>query len=225
MRKISNIKIRNKILPMEATITPVSVYAESTPNPTTMKFVANKLLIGNGVTVEYTSAAEAKEFPLAAQLFNFPFVTGIFIAGNFISVTKNNLVEWMDVTLELREFIRDYLALNNNKTFIPEAVNPKEKPTTETGENIKILTDDSGEKVFTPIEQRIIELLEEYIRPAVEQDGGAIQFKSYDKGTLRVVLKGSCSGCPSSSFTLKAGIQGLFQKMLPEVTEVVAEEA
>lgn len=207
---------------METQKIPVAVYAESTPNPATMKFVANKLLIGNGATIEYTSSQAAKDSPLASQLFNFPFVTGVFIAGNFITVAKNNLVEWMDVTLDLREFIKDFLS--SGKEVISVSL------TTENNENAKTVISEltpgqDAERPRTEIEHRIVELLEEYIRPAVEQDGGAIHFKSFENGTLKVVLRGACSGCPSSTVTLKAGIQGLFQRMLPEVKAVEAEEA
>lgn len=207
---------------METQKIPVAVYAESTPNPATMKFVANKLLIGNGATIEYTSSQAAKDSPLASQLFNFPFVTGVFIAGNFITVAKNNLVEWMDVTLDLREFIKDFLS--SGKEVISASL------TTENNENAKTVISEltpgqDAERPRTEIEHRIVELLEEYIRPAVEQDGGAIHFKSFENGTLKVVLRGACSGCPSSTVTLKAGIQGLFQRMLPEVKAVEAEEA
>lgn len=215
---------------METKKIPVAVYAESTPNPATMKFVANKLLIENGTTVEYTSPAAAKESPLALQLFNFPFVTGIFIAGNFISVTKNNLAEWMDVTLELREFIKEFIS--SGKSTIPIVSSGEGAPHSQNlfinnnTDNTPLPSGEVGGGLpKTEIEHRIVELLEEYIRPAVEQDGGAIHFKSFEKGTLKVVLRGSCSGCPSSTVTLKAGIQGLFARMLPEVTEVVAEEA
>ena len=212
---------------METKKIPVVVYAESTPNPATMKFVANKLLIENGQTVEYTSPPEAKVSPLGSMLFNFPFVTGIFIAGNFISVTKNNLAEWMDITLDLREQIRDFISSGND--FLSQPSSREEKTPTaapslhgEPESPRQPIIQNEGK---TEIEKRIVELLEEYIRPAVEQDGGAIHFKSFDNGTLKVVLRGSCSGCPSSTVTLKAGIQGLFSRMLPEVTEVVAEEA
>jgi len=206
---------------METKRLPIQVYAESTPNPATMKFVADKLLIENGATADYTSPEACEASPLAARLFTFPFVTGVFIASNFVTVTKNDAVDWMEITGDLREYITNYIA-SGHPVF-------KEQPTTTqhsgSGEN--------GEE-FIPLdakpqndqEAQIINLLEEYIRPAVEGDGGAIHFKSFDAGTgvLTVVLRGACSGCPSSSVTLKAGIAGLFQRMMPEVTEVVAEE-
>lgn len=203
---------------------PIIVYAESTPNPASMKYVANKLLIAPGDIREYTSAEAAKESLLASQLFNFPFITGVFINGNFITVTKNNSVDWLDVTMELREFIKDFLS--GGKEIVSRE-NTVGRDTSgfmdgnKSRENIN-----EGIKPNTELEHRIVDLLEEYVRPAVEQDGGAIHFKSFDNtsGTLTLALRGSCSGCPSSAITLKAGIQGLFQRMLPEVKEVVAED-
>lgn len=202
---------------METPRIPVSIYAESTPNPASMKFVANKLLIANGAVVEYTSPEAAVESPLASRLFNFPFVTGVFIAGNFITITRNNQVEWADITLELREFIKEYLSSGKEVTGKISDLPKEEKEKTS-------FTSEEEVKPETEIEKRIAELLEEYIRPAVEQDGGAIHFRSFENGTLKVALRGSCSGCPSSAITLKAGIEGLFRRMLPEVKEVVAEE-
>lgn len=203
---------------METRKTPAVIYAESTPNPVAMKFVANRLLIGNGNTVEYNNKSEAKGSPLALELFNFPFITGVFITGNFITLIKSDSVAWNDVTLELREFIQQYL--NEGKVVINEM--PQQ-------EDDKISAEDSPDHGVTHVEPkteseaRIIELLEEYIRPAVEQDGGAIYFKSYQEGIVTLMLKGSCSGCPSSSMTLKAGIEGLLKRMIPEIQEVVAE--
>ena len=199
---------------METRKVPVVIYAESTPNPVAMKFVANRLLINKGNTVEYTNKAEAKGSPIALELFNFPFITGVFITGNFITLIKNDLVVWNDVTLELREFIQDYL--NEGKPVILEL--PKQADKTEGMDSTVNHADPTNET-----DQRIIDLLEEYIRPAVEQDGGAIYFQSYQDGIVTLALKGSCSGCPSSSFTLKAGIEGLLKRMIPEIKEVVAE--
>ena len=198
---------------------PVSVYAEMTPNPATMKFVASKLLIDNGATVEYTDPDGQIDSPLAARLFNFPFVSGVFMASNFVTLTKNDLVEWDDVTLELREYITNYLK-SGQKVF-------NTMPT-----HTQHAAASTSEETFVPLEatpqneqeERIINILEEYIRPAVEGDGGAIHFKSFEEGRLNVVLRGACSGCPSSMVTLKNGIEALFHRMMPEVQEVVAEE-
>ena len=204
---------------METKRLPIQVYAESTPNPATMKFVADKLLIENGATAEYTDPNNCDASPLAARLFTFPFVTGVFIASNFVTVTKNDAVDWMEITGDLREYITNYIA-TDQPIF-------KQQPTTTQHSS-----SGDGDDEFIPLdakpkndqEAQIINILEEYVRPAVEGDGGAIHFKSFEEGTLTVVLRGACSGCPSSSVTLKAGIAGLFQRMMPEVKEVVAEE-
>ena len=205
---------------MENKTIPINVYAESTPNPATMKFVANKLLIDNGATVEYTDPDGDIDSPLAQRLMNFPFVEGIFMASNFVAVSKADMVEWDDVLLDLREYITEYLSMGN------PVFNAPPKNTQHQASN------EDGEQEFIPLEatpanaqeEQIINLLEEYIRPAVEGDGGAIHFKSFADGKLTVVLRGACSGCPSSMVTLKAGIEALFQRMMPEVQEVVAEE-
>ena len=203
---------------METKAIPVSVYAESTPNPSTMKFVTHKLLVENNATVEYTDSEETQNSPLAARLFNFPFVTGIFITANFITVTKNNLIDWEDVVMEIREYITEYLK-DGKSVFIGEIHE-------NTQQEVKHAAIASEFIPNTDTEKKIVEILEDYVRPAVEQDGGAIHVKNYNSeaGKLTVILRGSCSGCPSSSVTLKAGIQGLFDRMLPEVKEVVAEE-
>ncbi len=193
---------------------PVTIYAESTPNPAAMKFVANIGLLKD-VSVEYTSRAQAKGSPLAQKLFEFPFVTGVFIAANFISVTKNNSVEWETITLELRSFIREFLA-NGGEAVAELPEKPVEAPKPAISEN------STASKSNPVIDGKIIAILEQYIRPAVEGDGGNIQFKSFEDGKVNVVLQGACSGCPSSTLTLKAGIEALLKKMIPEVQEVVA---
>ncbi|MBA3901267.1 MAG: NifU family protein [Bacteroidetes bacterium] len=200
---------------METRKIPTVIYAESTPNPHAMKFVANRLLVEDGATVEYINRAQAKGSPLAMELFNFPFVSQVFISGNFISVFKNDMANWNDVALELREFIRDYI--NEGKEII--AFFPEQKE----GQNEEDATPMLHTEPTTEAESRIVELLEEYIRPAVETDGGAVYFKSYKEGIVTVSLRGACSGCPSSTFTLKAGIEGLLKRMMPEIQEVVAE--
>ncbi|MDX1652680.1 MAG: NifU family protein [Brumimicrobium sp.] len=198
---------------------PVTIYAEMTPNPATMKFVANNYLIDPSVSVEFTSQAEAKGYsPLAEELFNFPFVKGVFIAANFVSVTKTEALSWDFVTQELRDFIRNYIA-DGNEILIRM---PEEKP--------KAKIDNSGKQIdtsnFAPSEfdDAIRGLLDEYVKPAVEGDGGAIEFRHFNEGTVTVLLKGACSGCPSSTATLKGGIEQLLMQHIPEVKEVVAEE-
>lgn len=199
--------------------TPIAIYAESTPNPATLKFVANKLLIENGATAQYLSVNEADGSPLAKKLFQFPFVKGIFINANFVAITKSDSVTWEDITIELREFLKKFLEEGN------VAVSEVPSATVATDSSFK-----NTETVFTEhvapkneTENKIIEVLEQYIRPAVEQDGGLITFKSFEGGVVTVALKGACSGCPSSTITLKAGIEGLLKRMVPGVTEVVAE--
>ncbi|MDX1446252.1 NifU family protein [Lishizhenia sp.] len=195
---------------------PITVYAEMTPNPSTMKFVANKYLLITGESVEFTSQAEAKGYsPLAEELFNFPFVTGVFMASNFITITKNEALSWDFVVMELREFIREYL--QDGKEVLIMMPQPKAKPVEK----------ENPTKTYAPSEydDAIVALLDEYVRPAVEGDGGAIEFRNFEDGIVTVLLKGSCAGCPSSTATLKGGIENLLKQHLPEVKEVVAEDA
>ncbi len=194
------------------------IYAEVTPNPATMKFVANHLLSEYGRVFDFKNEASAEASPLAQRIFSFPFVTGVFIAQNFITISKMDGVEWDEVMLELREYLSNYL--NAGQPILKDNVKPESA--TDVSE-IKVGQSDH-KKAHGPIEEQIVEILDEYVRPAVEGDGGAIHFKSYEAGKLSVVLKGACNGCPSSTVTLKAGIQALFDRMLPEVKEVVAEE-
>ncbi|MBS9767839.1 MAG: NifU family protein [Flavobacteriaceae bacterium] len=194
---------------------PVEVYAESTPNPETMKFVANKLLIESDIEfIEFKNKAEAKDAPLALALFDFPFVKELFISKNYISVTRNASVEWDDIVVELRSFVKNYLA--EGKKVITKTM--QVVPTEETNVEVDIESLDD-------ISKEIVKVLDEYIKPAVASDGGNIAFQSYDKETkiLSVVLQGACSGCPSSTITLKNGIQNTLQQLLPgAVNEVVA---
>jgi Fe-S cluster biogenesis protein NfuA len=188
-----------------------------TPNPTTMKFVANKYLLISGESVEFKNGNEAKGYSsLAEELFKFPFVNGVFIAANFVTITKTDNVPWDFITMELREFVKNWIA--EGKDILTQM--PPEKPTESSSEN-KI------QKEYLPheIDDAIRNLLDEYVRPAVETDGGAIDYRGFDNGTVTVVLKGSCSGCPSSTATLKGGIENLLKQHLPEVNEVVAENA
>jgi len=194
---------------------PVTVYAESTPNPHVMKFVANKKLV---ITpVEFKNIDDAKEVELVQKLFHFPFVKEVYMDDNFISIQKYDMAEWDDITMELREFIRSYLQDNEEvvkSTFTADAssTSPQEN-TNATTENL----DDFS--------QKIADILEEYVKPAVASDGGNIVFQSYDSNTqaVHVVLQGACSGCPSSTMTLKNGIENLLKEMLPnQINEVVA---
>ena len=195
---------------------PVNVYSEMTPNPSTMKFVVNKYLMLTGESVEFTSKEEAKGFsPIAEELFNFPFVRGVFIASNFVTITKSDNIPWDFITMDLREFVKNWIA--DGKDVLIQMPLPKEKKEDET--------EGGTSKFFEPSEydDAIRNLLDEYVKPAVENDGGAIEFRGFEDGKVTVVLKGACSGCPSSTATLKGGIENLLKQHLPEVTEVVAE--
>ena len=195
-----------------------SVYAESTPNPKVMKFVANRAII-QGDSVEFMNLDEAKNSPLAIKLFHFPFVKEVFIARNFVSLTKYEMMEWEDIVMELREFIREYLADGGVVVEeVLETVSPSETSTEASPELEAVKPEELGE-----IETRIVDILEEYVTPAVESDGGNIRFISYEEGKVSVLLQGACSGCPSSTVTLKQGIESILKKMLPTlVSEVVA---
>lgn len=202
---------------MEERRVPITLYAEMTPNPLTMKFVANKFLLINDQTVQFESAQEAKGYsPLAEALFAFPFVDAIFISGNFITITKTNNVDWDFIAMELREFIREWLA--EGKEVLVMMPSATIKANGEADENQVV------RKTFAPSEfdEVIVDLLNEYVRPAVENDGGAIDYVGFEDGVVTVELKGSCSGCPSSTATLKGGIESLLKANLQEVTEVVA---
>ena len=187
-----------------------TIYAESTPNPTTMKFVANKKLVDH--SVEAKSPEEAKKINIAQKLFMFPFVENVFLSNNFISVTKNRSVEWEDIAMQLREFILDFI--NNNKIEILD--NSKNN-------SINLNKTKKIKQSNKEIDSKIISLIDNYVKPAVESDGGAIEFHSFENGTVTVVLKGSCSGCPSSQATLKNGVEQLLKdKVGDKIKEVVA---
>lgn len=195
---------------------PVTVYAEMTPNPSTMKFVANKHLLGIGDSAEFNSMAEAKGYsPLAEELFHLPFVQGVFIASNFVTITKTDNLSWDFITMELREFIKSWI--EDGKDILIQM--PPKSGVVPAGEESK----PRKEYAASEYDDAIRDLLDEYVRPAVANDGGAIDFLGYENGTVTVLLKGSCSGCPSSTATLKGGIESLLKQYLPEVQEVVAE--
>ena len=200
---------------------PVTIYAEMTPNPNTMKYVADHMLVESGVVVEFLNSNEAKGYSTFAEaLFNFPFITLIFIAQNFVTVYKNDMVDWSDVTMELREFIKEWLMENEN----PIQEIPKQVVAESNKEKTISTTTNLAPEINTKKDQQIVDLIDEYVQPAVEQDGGAIHFQSYDEesGAVTVILKGSCSGCPSSTATLKGGVENLLKSHLPEIKEVVA---
>ncbi|WP_304146002.1 NifU family protein [Mesoflavibacter zeaxanthinifaciens] len=192
---------------------PVTVYTESTPNPAALKFVANKKLVT--ATYDYDSIEKAKISPLATALFHFPFVKSVFFDENYISITKYDIAEWNDITVELRDFIKKYIEEGKN-IIDPNAPEVIEKSTEKVEQHFENLDTTS---------QEIINILEEYVKPAVASDGGNIQFESYDEPSksVKVILQGACSGCPSSTFTLKNGIENMLKEMLPgRVNTVVA---
>lgn len=190
---------------------PVTVYAESTPNPAAMKFVTNKKIVTT--LFEFTSIDEAKLSPLATELFHFPFVKSVFIDENYVSITKYDMAEWQDITIQIREFIKSYIE-NGKDVVLPNAAETLQKTTPQKDSHFETLDDVSKE---------IINILEEYVKPAVASDGGNIQFISYDKNTknVSVMLQGACSGCPSSTYTLKSGIENMLKEMLPGKVEMV----
>ncbi|MFN8698243.1 MAG: NifU family protein [Flavobacteriales bacterium] len=207
---------------------PTSVYAEMTPNPSAMKFVADRALVTGGMQIEYRSKNEAKgSSPLAEELFNFPFVTNVFISSNFVTVTKDESLGWEMIVMQLREYIREWLMdhevivsavpaeLLNRTKSTPQAIDAA----LEKG-NVDYSVFEKSE-----YDEQIRSLLEEFVKPAVEMDGGAIDFMAYKDKRVYVQLKGSCSGCPSSTATLKGGIENLLKAKLPDVVEEVVAEA
>lgn len=191
--------------------TAVTVYAESTPNPSVMKFVANKPL-ATGI-FEFKNIDEASDAPLAASLFNFPFVKEVFISDNYVSVAKYDVAEWQEVSMEIRQFIREYIAAG--KTILEDKVLNAAQTDQQQETDI--------ERPISDIDQQIIQILDEYVKPAVAGDGGHIAFESFnpDSKTVRVILQGACSGCPSSTVTLKNGIENMLRELLKGQVEYV----
>ena len=189
----------------------ISIYTEMTPNPETMKFVANKLLYP-GKSIDFHDEKSSKPSPLAQALFSFPFIRSVFIASNFVTLTKTTETDdWQDMIPTIKQFLKDYLEEGKVVVNDDEVIKIKAESSNE------INADDND------VVKRIKELIENYVKPAVEMDGGAIQFKSFENGRVNLMLQGSCSGCPSSMITLKAGIEGMMKRMIPEVKEVTAE--
>ena len=179
----------------------IHIYLESNPNPNSLKFVVNEMLVPDGLSFDFPTPESAKEAPLAQELFSYPFVNRVFYMSNFITVSKTEDVQWIEVQDTLKNHIKNFL--ESGQLILDHSGAPIEEQ--ETSETI----------------QKIKSILDEYIRPAVEQDGGAITFHSYKDKVLTVTLQGSCSGCPSSTITLKAGIENLFTKMMPQEVETV----
>ncbi|MCL5245760.1 NifU family protein [Cellulophaga sp. 20_2_10] len=192
---------------------PATVYAENTPNPAAMRFVANKLIVPT--IFEFKNKEEAKDSELATELFKFPFVKEVFLDENYVSVTKIEAADWNEITLEVRESIQAFLTEGKEIVSANSISKQKEEaPATQ-------LQDEN----LDDVSKQIIDILEEYIKPAVASDGGNIMFKSYDESTktVNVVLQGACSGCPSSTFTLKNGIENTLKNLMGDkINEVVA---
>lgn len=189
----------------------VTVYAESTPNPAVIKFVANKKIVTS--LFEFTSIDEAKASPMATELFHFPFVKSVFFDENYVSITKYDIAEWDDITIELREFIRSYI--ENGKEIVSQEASKTQQTSSKQLDDKYAGLDDTSKE--------IVNILEEYVKPAVASDGGNIQFISYDADTknVSVLLQGACSGCPSSTYTLKSGIENMLKEMMKGKVETV----
>lgn len=184
----------------------VSLYLEANPNPNSLKFVANFMMLPEGESFDFPDAASAEKSPLAQKLFAFDYVERVFFMSNFVTVTKKEGVEWMEIQSTLKQVIQQYLEEYDYLVKAEAAATSQQADANDT-EPVK----------------KIKGILDEYIRPAVESDGGAIQFHSFEDGVVKVLLQGSCSGCPSSTITLKAGIENLLKRMVPEVQSVEAE--
>ncbi len=189
---------------LQAVAKDIHIYLESNPNPNSLKFVVNEMLVPEGISFDFPDVENTSDAPLAKELFQYPFVDRVFYMSNFITVTKKGDVEWLEIQGTIKEHIKKFL---ESGKFIIEVREPETVSTEEETETVK----------------KIKNILEEYIRPAVEQDGGAITYHSFNEGVVKVKLQGSCSGCPSSMVTLKSGIENLFQRMMPgEVNSVEA---
>jgi len=180
----------------------IHIYLESNPNPNSLKFVVSEMLVPEGMSFDFPNADSASDAPLAQELFTYPFVTRVFYMSNFVTVTKNEDTQWIEVQDTIKNHIKNFL--ESGKLILDNQA-PK--------------SEDQGQDSETV--QKIKTILDEYIRPAVEQDGGAITFHSFKEGVVTVTLQGSCSGCPSSTITLKAGIENLFKKMMPDEIHTV----
>jgi NFU1 iron-sulfur cluster scaffold homolog, mitochondrial len=199
---------------MSVVQSPVMLYTEQTPNPESLKFVTNRMLFANN-TADFREETLAREWsPLGAALFDLPYTKGVYICNNFVTVTKEFNYEWADIMVALKQFVKEYVEAGSPimKDGFAEfkAASEKKDATVYEGDDAEIV-------------EKIKNLIDTYVKPAVESDGGNIEFKSFNAGVVEVVLQGSCSGCPSSTVTLKSGIEGMLKRMVPQVTEVIAE--
>ncbi len=197
-----------------ATKSPVMLYTEQTPNPETLKFVTNRMLYKG--TADFKTAESAKDWsPLATALFEMPYVKGVYVCNNFVTISKEFNYLWDDIMLKTKAFIKEYV--ENDGVIINDGF----------AEEMAKIEEANGGYEYSGDEKELVKkikaLLDTHVKPAVEMDGGNIEFKSFDKGVVTVVMQGACSGCPSSTVTLKSGIEGMLKRMIPEVTEVVSE--
>lgn len=193
---------------------PVMLYTEQTPNPETLKYVAN-CLIYRGIA-DFREKELAEQWsPMANSLMELPYVKSVYLNNNFVTITKEMNYEWNDIMLRLKSFIKDFV--ESGGVVVKEGFSEyMEKIAAEN--NAAQFSGENGD-----IARRVKDLIDMYVKPAVESDGGNIEFKSFENGVVNVIMQGSCSGCPSSTVTLKAGIEGMLKRMIPEVREVVQE--
>jgi Fe-S cluster biogenesis protein NfuA len=208
--------LKSKLAMSQPTVKrPVLLYTEQTPNPETLKYVTNKMMYSG--TAEFKTAEFAAEWsPLATALYEFPYVKNVYIANNYVTVTKEFNYSWDDIMLKIKEFIKGYL--EDEKTVVTEGF-AEAMAAIEAERGVSYQYDEDDAETV----KQIKELIDTYVKPAVEMDGGNIEFKSYHEGIVTVIMQGACSGCPSSTVTLKSGIEGMLKRMMPQVKEVVQE--
>jgi len=193
---------------------PVLLYTEQTPNPETLKFVTNRMLFKGTADFRERELADTWS-PLGKSLFDLPYVKGVYICNNFVTITKEFNFQWEEIALKLKEFIKQYVEEGGTILLDGFADAMAAADAERDGEEY--------DGADAELVKKIRELIDTYVKPAVEMDGGNIEFKSFNQGTVTVILQGSCSGCPSSTVTLKSGIEGMLRRMIPEVQEVVSE--
>jgi hypothetical protein len=189
----------------------LEIYTEMTPNPESIKFVTNRHLLPN-FQLDFRAKEMAEGSPLALHLFDIPFVKGVFISNNFVTITKKPDYDWFEITPEVKQAIQDFI--QSGKRLVDDSLLPKDVIEEQKSANAEDVSP----------ENKIKDLLEKYVKPAIQMDGGHIEFRSFENGVVKLSLQGSCSGCPSSSLTLKSGIEGLLKRMVPEVEVVEAIE-
>lgn len=192
------------------------LYTEQTPNPEALKYVTNRLLY-RGIADFKEKDLAAAWSPMANSLMELPYVKSVYFNNNYVTITKEFNYDWAEIMLKIKEFVKEYV--ENGGTVVKEGFAEYLEQTTAEN-NAAQFSGENGE-----IAKKVKDLIDTYVKPAVEMDGGNIEFKAYENGTVYVTMQGSCSGCPSSTVTLKAGIEGMLKRMVPEVTEVVQEMA